>query len=134
MSQLITLTVCREVLAIEETVIRFMKRPDGQAAELLQACAQPRSGTECGLLLRADDSIVDGLLAPPAPPDAASGPGEGEQHARLCALVERAHCAVSAQEIPAAVANGHSALALQKLVRCTAWHHVVSLLRMPLSL
>lgn len=122
--------LCREVLAVEETVIRYMKRPDGQAAELLRACAQPRTGAQSDLLMSADDTIIQDLLA--SAPELTHGEntklairGEGgcgrERSARLNTGASRARCVIPPQLVPTAVAHGCSALSLQKLVRCVAF-------------
>lgn len=106
-----------------------MKRPDGQAAALVRACAQPRTGAHGDLLMNADDAIIQDLLA--AAPELTNGvatkiaacgvDGCGRQRReRLHAGTSRAHCVVPPQLVPSALAHGCSALSLQKLVRCAA--------------
>lgn len=114
------LTVFRKVLAIEETVIRFMNQPDGPAAKLLDACAQPHTGREGLLLMDVDDAIVQDLLAPTTESSEAVCLDECKPSARLHDYVGRAHCVVPAQPIPEVLAHGRNAHELQKLVRCVA--------------
>eukprot|EP00892_Ulva_mutabilis_P007280 jgi/Ulvmu1/4924/UM203_0003.1 len=98
------------VLAIEETVIRFMKRPQGAPAELLAACAAPRCTAQPSLVLGADDAIIDQLLPPAVDVDG------GLPAAQLCGDDGRAVCVVSARLIPGEVSRGRTGRALQQLV------------------
>lgn len=113
------------MLAIEETVLRFMKQPHGQAAKLLQACARLPADQQRSLLLEADDTIIQQLVSAPMPAGgtvpgtACTGGSTARPGTVLRGAEGRAVCVVGAQLIPESVSHGRSADELKTLV-----HHL----------